>query len=617
MSRNIFYISNVQSDLFPHNIRTKFDQYIEVNNLNYIKHDDSIEVAVKAISFDNKQILNIVSNIYKPHFILTQPISFNIEAAKGDTIVRFSDGGEKIIDIESANNFQFINHCEVKDSVIIKSNENRNFSNLMIVTQDNCIIHNIYMHQKECFYLDTFINDINSVLKSVTFYDKITKIDTNLVNDNYELNGLSVGIHIHEDIASVLGIYTEKIVGNNLEDCIDKGIFEDLNCNTFMKNIYKKEQTLVYYKVDSSISSLKIKPKLFHDTLYGIRSNISDPSICSAQYDTLISVFKDCGKQDVLNIVFENPCFFKTRKELLSRAHFNIVDLDSKQNNQKLSIGAPTYIHTIVKEVPFRMKRPFTIFLDSSCSTSNKLHPQNTNMDFIIELPERLNFRRDWTVTLKTLFLSNKIQNMDDCICRYTLFDSNTVALKDKRFTLKNGSYSTLASILHQMSEEFKKYAMPFSIEEVHSGRVKIKHTTKIKEGNMLQLTLNKHLACILGYISSPNNHQTLRFDQHPEYIAPHNPNLFLRYPKNLIIGCNIVDNTIFGGQHVKLLRLITNSDNLNSDILSFEFLQDEKVNLGIREFKSIHISIMDTTGSIVKSESKLSSRLQLMFSLD
>ena len=91
----------------------------------------------------------------------------------------------------------------------------------------------------------------------------------------------------------------------------------------------------------------------------------------------------------------------------------------------------------------------------------------------------------------------------------------------------------------------------------------------------------------------------------------------FRYYPKNLIIGCNIVNHTIFGGQHVKLLRLITNSDNLDSDILSFEFLQDEKVNLQIREFKSIHISIMDTTGSPVKSESKLSSRLQLMFSLD
>merc|ERR1711867_68333 len=101
------------------------------------------------------------------------------------------------------------------------------------------------------------------------------------------------------------------------------------------------------------------------------------------------------------------------------------------------------------------------------------------------------------------------------------------------------------------------------------------------------------------------------------EYIAPHYPNLFLIYPKNLIAGCNIVDDTTFAGHHVKLLRLITNSDNLDSDISSFEFLKDEKVNLGILEFKSIHISIMDTTGSPVKSESNLPSRLQLTFSLD
>merc|ERR1712030_252738 len=59
MSRNIFYISNVQSELFPHNMQTKFDQYIDVHNLNYIKQGDNIEVAVKAISFDNKQLLNI------------------------------------------------------------------------------------------------------------------------------------------------------------------------------------------------------------------------------------------------------------------------------------------------------------------------------------------------------------------------------------------------------------------------------------------------------------------------------------------------------------------------------------------------------------------------------
>ena len=61
-----------------------------------------------------------------------------------------------------------------------------------------------------------------------------------------------------------------------------------MNCTMFMKYIYKKEQSLLYYKVDSNISALKIKPKLFRDTFYGIRSNIGDPTICSAQYDTLV-----------------------------------------------------------------------------------------------------------------------------------------------------------------------------------------------------------------------------------------------------------------------------------------------------------------------------------------
>ena len=47
MSRNIFYASNVQTDLFPNNTRTKFDQYIDINDLNYIK--DDIDVAISKI----------------------------------------------------------------------------------------------------------------------------------------------------------------------------------------------------------------------------------------------------------------------------------------------------------------------------------------------------------------------------------------------------------------------------------------------------------------------------------------------------------------------------------------------------------------------------------------
>ena len=630
MSRNIFYVSNTQSELFPYNTRSQFNQYVDVHNLDYIKQDD-IEVAIKSIAFDNAQSINILPTIEKPHILIVQDISegdlykqymrtmLNTKGVKSGNMktLRNAKKIEEVIDISESNDFVIVNNCDAR-RIIVQSHSDREFSNILFIS-NNTIIHHIYLHYKECFYLDTFINHINDVLKSVTFYHDGGKIETDLMQKEYELHALPFKVLIHEYIAETLGIYTEKLKSsqlldyfNNIQDCT-----KDSPAYMFMNDVYKFKQQLVYYEVKKGISPLKVHPRLFRSTLYGIRSNISETTISSAQYDTIVGLFQDHGKHDVLNIEFQNPPFFKTRKELLSHAQFSIFDLDSSKNNQTPSIGSPTYIHTIVQAAPKRMKRPFTIFLDSSCPISKQLYPENTNTDFIIELPERLNFRQNWTVTLKTLFLSNKIQNIEDCHVQYKKINPIGYIVREKTFALKNGNYGTLASFIYEIAEEFKRTSMPFSISEVENGRVKIKMKGRLRNGYKSELRLSKYLASILGFTSSPKQYQTLRFDQNPEYIAPHNPNLFLVYPKNLIVGCNIVDDTIFGGQNVKLLRLITNSDNLESDILTFQFHQDEKVMLGIREFKSIHISIMDVTGSPVKSESNFPSRLQLMFSLE
>ena len=630
MSRNIFYASNTQSELFPYNTRTQFNQYVDVHNLDYIKQDD-IEVAIKSIAFDNTQSIHILPTIEQPHIMIVQEITeeepykqfmrtiVNTKGVKSGFMKSLKNAKkiEEVIDISESNDFVIVNNCDAR-RIIVQSHSDREFSNILFIS-NNTIIHHIYLHYKECFYLDTFINHINDVLKSVTFYHDGGKIETDLMQKEYELHALPFKVLIHEYIAETLGIYTEKLKSsqlldyfNNIQDCT-----KDSPAYMFMNDVYKFKQQLVYYEVKKGISPLKVHPRLFRSTLYGIRSNISETTISSAQYDTIVGLFQDHGKHDVLNIEFQNPPFFKTRKELLSHAQFSIFDLDSSKNNQTPSIGSPTYIHTIVQAAPKRMKRPFTIFLDSSCPISKQLYPENTNTDFIIELPERLNFRQNWTVTLKTLFLSNKIQNIEDCHVQYKKINPIGYIVREKTFALKNGNYGTLASFIYEIAEEFKRTSMPFSISEVENGRVKIKMKGRLKNGYKSELRLSKYLASILGFTSSPKQYQTLRFDQNPEYIAPHNPNLFLVYPKNLIVGCNIVDDTIFGGQNVKLLRLITNSDNLESDILTFQFHQDEKVMLGIREFKSIHISIMDVTGSPVKSESNFPSRLQLMFSLE
>ena len=59
-----------------------------------------------------------------------------------------------------------------------------------------------------------------------------------------------------------------------------------------MNDVYKFEQNIVYYEFKKTISPLKVQPKLFRSTLYGIRSNISEPTIHSFAYDSLVGVFQ-------------------------------------------------------------------------------------------------------------------------------------------------------------------------------------------------------------------------------------------------------------------------------------------------------------------------------------
>ena len=68
--KNIFYCSNAHQDIFKNNTRSKFECYIDINDLDYIS-DNYIEAAIKSITYDNKrdekslkdQVLAIRSNI--------------------------------------------------------------------------------------------------------------------------------------------------------------------------------------------------------------------------------------------------------------------------------------------------------------------------------------------------------------------------------------------------------------------------------------------------------------------------------------------------------------------------------------------------------------------------
>ena len=642
MKRNIFYASNTQSELFPHNKRTQFDQYIDIHSLDYIQQNE-IEVAVKSISFDNKRCINIEPNISEPHFLIVQEIPDKKTSRYGtfdaiknsdkdrSDVTAFDNQSnlQDYVDINSSNDF-IISDCDLKQMLILPY-KNREFSNVIWI-MGNTAIHHIYMHKKVFFYADNFCYHINNVIQSIIFYNNTPSVESNLIYhfsfiQSYNLRSINHRILFHKHLGTILGLTTEKITPLQLQlNVFPNAVIEECEENEeysftllLYKDVYKHSKQ--YYDVKREVKSMDIQPKLFKSTLYGVRSNISDPSISSSSYDTLVCMFQDNEKQDVLNIEFQNPTFFKTRKELLSQAHFDITSLESNTIKTEFPIGSPTYIQTIVQTTAPTMKRPFSIFLDSSCPSSKNLYPNNTNTDFNIELPERMNFRRNWTVALKTLHLPNKIKNIEECFFKFTRFKikegGGLLKIQDIIVPLRNASFPTVDSFIAEIIKEFNKEKVRIIVKKTDDQKIRMKYLRPIHDGEKVQIYMSKNLATILGYTSTTIRPQTLRFDENKEYIAPHTPNLHLLYPKNLIVACDIADDTIFGGQHVKLLRLITNSDNLNSDILSFDFLQDEKVNLGIREFKSIHISILDATGNPVKSESNHPTRLQLMFSLE
>ena len=642
MKRNIFYASNTQSELFPHNKRTQFDQYIDIHSLDYIQQNE-IEVAVKSISFDNKRCINIEPNISEPHFLIVQEIPDKKTSRYGtfdaiknsdkdrSDVTAFDNQSnlQDYVDINSSNDF-IISDCDLKQMLILPY-KNREFSNVIWI-MGNTAIHHIYMHKKVFFYADNFCYHINNVIQSIIFYNNTPSVESNLIYhfsfiQSYNLRSINHRILFHKHLGTILGLTTEKITPLQLQlNVFPNAVIEECEENEeysftllLYKDVYKHSKQ--YYDIKKEVKTMDIQPKLFKSTLYGVRSNISDPSISSSSYDTLVCMFQDNEKQDVLNIEFQNPTFFKTRKELLSQAHFDITSLESNTIKTEFPIGSPTYIQTIVQTTAPTMKRPFSIFLDSSCPSSKNLYPNNTNTDFNIELPERMNFRRNWTVALKTLHLPNKIKNIEECFFKFTRFKikegGGLLKIQDIIVPLRNASFPTVDSFIAEIIKEFNKEKVRIIVKKTDDQKIRMKYLRPIHDGEKVQIYMSKNLATILGYTSTTIRPQTLRFDENKEYIAPHTPNLHLLYPKNLIVACDIADDTIFGGQHVKLLRLITNSDNLNSDILSFDFLQDEKVNLGIREFKSIHISILDATGNPVKSESNHPTRLQLMFSLE
>ena len=353
---------------------------------------------------------------------------------------------------------------------------------------------------------------------------------------------------------------------------------------------------------------------LAKDELLAIRSNISEFTIRNGEYDRVISPLHSVkSEKGIVHVDFKNPIFFSTRKELLSRAWFQIINLDTN-NHPNFKAGSPTFIQVVVRKKYSKMKKPFSIFLDSSCSKSKKSYPQNNNMEFSIELPERMDFRTNWHVTLKSLFITNNLFNVNSCEYGYFRFRYGHLTHGWRR-PLKDGNYQSLSEIVKLLEESFQKNGVDLFVRE-SSGYISFNMKRELYKEEEIHIVFNPHLSHLLGFHPFIEEDQLHIFSntEKEEWKGKYPINILSLIPKNLVVCCDIVDDTIFGGQHVKLIRLVNTNNTSTSDMLAFDFLQNEYVELGVKEFGSIKIRIADVSGQTVKCDPTIPTRLQLMF---
>ena len=630
--KNIYYSSNAFVNFFPTNSRSNFNSYIDIHHLDYLE-DENIEAAIKSITYDDKTVVSIKKNYIKPNLVIKEAIS---EVIYYDVLERYflndsvTEYNLQTFDLLKSSDYMVQTDGTRIFGVYEVEKTDSFFSNILMVFP-TFILHNLFLHDIDIESENQLINYINIILKKV-FNSKIRLgyIEKNILQrekaNNFILSPVEHDVYFSKELGDHLNLDSlnlKKYSGERFRDVFPLTQLRNLilsSNHTFLDSLFNSKQEIQYHIVRKRMKKKKLILKLFEDDrLYAIKTNITNPSLFNSNYDNIVSLFVGNRSNNTIHIDFKNPSFFTTRKELLSRAFFQIIE-EGSGATPKFATGSPTYIQVAVRKK--KMQKKFNMFLDSSCKKSKETHPENDATNFRIELPERLCFSKHWQVTLKSLFLPNTIYNISNCwmVCNQVtkgdgkIYRNGYESLHTIKLQLKDGKYSTIENILNILSENILKEELPLEIG-LDGERIKIKCNTWLQPETFLEITMSDELASILGYIEPTKKFTKIILHDYEENISLYEPNIFVMYPKNIVIGCDILDETIFCGEHVKLLKMVTNIEHSTRNLLNFEFLQDEFIDLNVKQFKNIQINIMDATGNLVKTDNSTPTRLQLEFS--
>ena len=189
--------------------------------------------------------------------------------------------------------------------------------------------------------------------------------------------------------------------------------------NEFINNALDKnhengcEYHTIDYRSDTESVTLEneINLNINKPNILALQTDFSEPSIYNNEYNSTIAYFnsRDVGVE-VAEFNIKNPAYYETTIEKFCKSSVTIIDIATKKQ-PFFSDGSPTYIKVFMKPKT-EMGKAFNIFLDSSDKKSKLFYPKNNESEFEIQLPQRLEFNKNWEVCLKTIFLGNDVFNI-------------------------------------------------------------------------------------------------------------------------------------------------------------------------------------------------------------
>ena len=341
-----------------------------------------------------------------------------------------------------------------------------------------------------------------------------------------------------------------------------------------------------------------------------LKTNLSFDTISSYGWDKIISIFTTKPSQKgVCQFQFANPTFFPTNHHNLSRASFQITNIETG-NTPNFSFGSPTFIEVVVRSQAKRMKTPFHILLDSSCEESKKRFLKNTNMEFCIQLPKRMEFQKDWMLCLKSIHFSNTFYTLQDCSIWLSGVKSNGGKWKISGGLGKKFPYD-LQKVIKQLNIITREFLVFYKITNDVIGIRCSSSFRTAKYGESFKVEISNDLLQILGLRS--DQAETVFLPPITTLTSSHNANVFALHPHHFIICCDLVEESILGGQHVQVLKYFPKK--LTKDrIVDQEFANNDFLKLNLKNFDRIKIRIADISGKTIECDPDIPTRMQLIF---